>query len=118
MAEVDVLRLDAAQIAAACASRSLDPGDVVAAFQRRIAEHNPALNAVVGATPPDLAQDIAQLRQRIQRGETLPLAGVPVVVKDVIWVRGQRVTRVRCCSTTSSRRRTRWQSNACGTPAR
>jgi aspartyl-tRNA(Asn)/glutamyl-tRNA(Gln) amidotransferase subunit A len=93
MADVDVVRLDAAQIAAACASRSLDPGDVIAAFQRRIADLNPALNAVVGETPSGLAQDIAQLRQRLQRGETLPLAGVPVVIKDVIWVRGQRVTQ-------------------------
>lgn len=93
VADLDPLQLDAAQIATACASRALDPGDVVNAFQKRIAERNPALNAIVGETPPGLTADIATLRERISRGEDLPLAGVPVVVKDVIWVRGQRVTQ-------------------------
>jgi aspartyl-tRNA(Asn)/glutamyl-tRNA(Gln) amidotransferase subunit A len=93
MADLDIPNLDAGQIAAACSRGSLDPGDVAAAFQRRIAERNPSLNAVVGETPADLAQQIAVLRRRIQSGETLPLAGVPVVIKDVIWVRGQRVTQ-------------------------
>jgi aspartyl-tRNA(Asn)/glutamyl-tRNA(Gln) amidotransferase subunit A len=89
----DPASLDAAQIAAACADGSLDPGDVVTAFQQRIAQRNPALNAVVGETPSGLADDIAALRQRIARREALPLAGVPVIVKDVIWVRDQRVTQ-------------------------
>ena len=31
--------------------------------------------------------------RRIARGERLPLAGVPVVVKDTIWVKDQRVTQ-------------------------
>lgn len=89
----DPASLDAAQIAAACADGSLEPGEVVAAFQRQIAQRNPELNAVVGETPPGLAADIAALRQRIARREALPLAGVPVIVKDVIWVRDQRVTQ-------------------------
>jgi aspartyl-tRNA(Asn)/glutamyl-tRNA(Gln) amidotransferase subunit A len=93
MAERDVLGLDAAQIAAACRNRSLDPREVVAAFQRRVAELNPSLNAIVGDGPKDLARDVELLRQRIARGEPMPLAGVPVAVKDVIWVRGQRVTQ-------------------------
>jgi aspartyl-tRNA(Asn)/glutamyl-tRNA(Gln) amidotransferase subunit A len=86
VADIDVLHRDAASIAAACASGSLDPGDMISAFQRRIAERNPALNAIVGESPPTLAQDIAALRERIRHG-------VPVVIKDVIWVRGQRVTQ-------------------------
>lgn len=89
----DPAELDAAQIAAACADGSLDPGDVVSAFQQRIAQRNPTLNAVVGEPPAGLAADVAALRERIARREALPLAGVPVVVKDVIWVRGQRVTQ-------------------------
>lgn len=93
MRDVDVLDLDAAQIAAACRNRSLDPDDVVTAYQQRIAQRNPALNAVVGEAPADLALQVEQLRARIARGENLALAGVPVVVKDVIWVRDQRVTQ-------------------------
>jgi aspartyl-tRNA(Asn)/glutamyl-tRNA(Gln) amidotransferase subunit A len=93
MPELDSVPSDAAQIAAACRSRTLDPGDVVAAYQRRIAERNPSLNAIVGEAPTELARDVEQLRQRIARNEPLPLAGVPVAVKDVIWVRDQRVTQ-------------------------
>ena len=88
-----VLELDASQIAARIGRGELDPGELVAAFQQRIAERNPALNAVVGEAPPGLAAEVAALRQRIARGERPPLAGVPVVVKDVIWVKDQRVTQ-------------------------
>lgn len=93
MVDTDPTALDAAQIAAACARGTLDPGTVLAAFQARIAARNPALNAVVGERPSRLGSDLAALRERLARGEAPPLAGVPVVVKDVIWVAGQRVTQ-------------------------
>jgi len=97
-------QMDAAQIAARVAGGELDPAEVACAFGRRIAALNPALQAVVGEPafvaagdalrPSDaLAADIAHLRRCIAAGERLPLAGVPVVVKDVIWVRGCRVTQ-------------------------
>ncbi|MGR4869501.1 amidase [Variovorax sp. LARHSF232] len=86
--------LNAGAIAAAVNAGRLDPAQVLAAFQQRIAERNPQLNAVVGDAPTDLAQQLAELKQRLELGKApLPLAGVPVVVKDVIWVRGQRVTQ-------------------------
>ena len=93
VADTDPTTLDATQIAAACTTGALDPGEVLAAFQARIAECNPALNAIVGETPSGLDADLASLRERIASGEPLPLAGVPVVVKDVVWVAGQRVTQ-------------------------
>ncbi len=93
MPDCDGLPVDAAQIAAACNNGSLDPGDVVTATRRRMAERNATLNAVVGSEPQDLERQVGQLRKRIARGERLPLAGVPVVVKDNLWVRGQRVTQ-------------------------
>lgn len=89
----NVLELDASQIAARIGRGEVDPGELLAAFQQRIAERNPALNAVVGDSPTNLNAEVAALRQRIARGERPPLAGVPVVVKDVIWVQGQRVTQ-------------------------
>ncbi|MGE8317203.1 MAG: amidase [Comamonas sp.] len=85
--------LSATEIAAGCNSGPLDPGAVAAAFLQRIAALNPGLNAVVGAVPARLAADVEALRQRLRRGERLPLAGVPVLVKDVIWVEGQNVTQ-------------------------
>jgi len=88
-----VLELDASRIAAGVARGELDPGEVLAAFRARIAQRNPALNAVVGEVPAGLDAEVEALRRRIARGERPPLAGVPVVVKDVIWVAGQRVTQ-------------------------
>jgi aspartyl-tRNA(Asn)/glutamyl-tRNA(Gln) amidotransferase subunit A len=88
-----VLEHDASQIAARVGSGELDPGQVLDAFRQRIAQCNPALNAVVGEAPTNLNAEVAALRQRLARGERPPLAGVPVVVKDVIWVKDQRVTQ-------------------------
>ena len=89
----DPVELDAGRIAVACADGSLDPADVIGAFRKRIDALNPTLNAVVGEMPLSLDGDVAALRGRIARGEKLPLAGVPVVVKDTIWVRDQRITQ-------------------------
>ena len=83
----------ARQIAAAVRAGALDPGAVVESTRARIGARNAELNAVVGDWPRDLAAQVEQLRDRLARGEPLPLAGVPVLVKDVIWVRGQRVTQ-------------------------
>ena len=88
-----LIALDASGLARRVNAGELDPGEVLACFQQRIAQVNPALNAVVGDTPLSLAADLAALRRRIAAGEALPLAGVPVLVKDVIWVRDQRVTQ-------------------------
>ncbi len=92
---MDDSRMDllASQIAARVRAGELDPGEVLASFQQRIAQLNPALNAVVGEPPASLAADLAALRRRVAADEALPLAGVPVLVKDVIWVQGQRVTQ-------------------------
>jgi aspartyl-tRNA(Asn)/glutamyl-tRNA(Gln) amidotransferase subunit A len=88
-----MLELDAAQIARRVRDGALDPAEVVAAFRARIEAQNGVLNAVVGEVPASLDADLDALRGRIRRGGPLPLAGVPVLVKDVIWVAGQRVTQ-------------------------
>lgn len=60
---------------------------------RRLDAVNPGLNAVVQA---DAAWTLAQaddVDRRIAGGETLPLAGVPITVKDNLWVAGRRITQ-------------------------
>ncbi len=59
---------------------------------RRI-EAAKALNAVVTIDPARTLADAAAVDDRLRAGETMPLAGVPVVVKDNIWVGGWRVTQ-------------------------
>lgn len=52
-----------------------------------------ALNAVVTIDPARTLADAAAVDDRVRAGETMTLAGVPVVVKDNIWVGGWRVTQ-------------------------
>ncbi|ALG72892.1 amidotransferase [Azospirillum thiophilum] len=59
----------------------------------RIADGNPALNAFVAVHSDEALADADTVDRRIAAGEHLPLAGVPVAVKDTIWVAGRRVTQ-------------------------
>jgi len=52
-----------------------------------------ALNAVVAVNSARTLADAAAVDARLRAGETMPLAGVPIVVKDNIWVGGWRVTQ-------------------------
>lgn len=57
----------------------------------RAEARNPSLNALT-CLNPDLLADAAAVDARIAARELLPLAGVPVVIKDNIWVRGMKIT--------------------------
>jgi len=88
-----VIPEDAAGIAASVRQGRLDPVAVTEAFLERIGQGNARINAIVDhdAEPP--RAEAVRLRARIAAGEDLPLAGVPVVVKDSIWVAGRRITQ-------------------------
>ncbi|PWC31499.1 amidase, partial [Azospirillum sp. TSO35-2] len=59
----------------------------------RIAAGNPALNAIVAVHHDAALAQADAVDRRVAAGETLPLAGIPVAVKDTIWVAGRRVTQ-------------------------
>jgi len=51
------------------------------------------LVAIVDFDPAPVRAEAAAVDARLASGEDLPLAGVPVTIKDVIWVKGRRVTQ-------------------------
>jgi Asp-tRNA(Asn)/Glu-tRNA(Gln) amidotransferase A subunit family amidase len=69
------LDLSLREQAATIAAGELDPAELLEATLGRIAERNPALNAVVETFPEDSREMLAAAPRR-------PLYGVPVVIKD------------------------------------
>ncbi len=59
----------------------------------RIDAKNPDLNAFVEVNEDIARREADTVDRRIAAGEQLPLAGVPVAVKDNIWVAGRRVSQ-------------------------
>lgn len=88
-----MLHMDAREIAAAVTASKLDAVDVTESFIARIETANPALNALVRFEPETARREARDIRQRVKNGEHLPLAGVPLVVKDNVWVGGRRIAQ-------------------------
>jgi len=71
----------------------LTPLEAVEGALARIAAQNPALNAVVNVLDEPARAAAADISRRLSKGEDLPLAGVPVLVKDTIFVKDTRVSQ-------------------------
>src|SRR6185369_1986276 len=56
-------------------------------------EAGKALNAVVTIDSARTLADAAAVEERVRASETMPLAGVPIIVKDNIWVGDWRITQ-------------------------
>jgi aspartyl-tRNA(Asn)/glutamyl-tRNA(Gln) amidotransferase subunit A len=84
--------MNAHEIVVTVSSRRASAVEIVRAALDRIAAAK-ALNAVVTVDTERSLSDAATIDRRLQLGETMPLAGVPVVIKDNIWVDGWRVTQ-------------------------
>ena len=88
-----MIELDAAKIAREVNAGTLDPVAVVDAFLARIELCNGSLNAIVRHDPALARAAAATVAARVRGGEQLPLAGVPIVIKDNIWVAGRRISQ-------------------------
>jgi amidase len=89
---MDTIALQSAsEIAARVAAGEVSPVEVLEAALAQVERFNPTLNAVV--TPNPRAMDEARaVERRLAAGERMPLAGVPVGIKDVTPVAGVRTT--------------------------
>jgi aspartyl-tRNA(Asn)/glutamyl-tRNA(Gln) amidotransferase subunit A len=91
--EHPMLRMGARKIAAAVNASKIDAVDVTEAFIARIEKANPTLNALVRFEPDTARREAGDIRRRQTSGESMPLAGVPVIVKDNVWVGGRRIAQ-------------------------
>ena len=88
----DLADLSAVAVRDLVATRRVSPVAVMEAALARVAQHNPAINAIVTLNPRAL-DDARALERRIARGDDPgPLAGLPVGIKDVTPVAGLRTT--------------------------
>ena len=80
----------AGQLAARISRGELSPLSALEAALDR-AEAGRSLNALISLNP-HAAEQAAQVATRLASGETLPLAGVPIIIKDNLNLQGTRTT--------------------------
>ncbi|MCM8612653.1 Asp-tRNA(Asn)/Glu-tRNA(Gln) amidotransferase subunit GatA [Accumulibacter sp.] len=76
-----------ADIAQALANRRISSVELTALYLDRIARHDPQLNAFITVDPE---RSLAQARaadERLARGDTQPLTGIPIAHKDIFCAR-------------------------------
>ncbi|MGY8524533.1 amidase [Paracidovorax citrulli] len=67
--------------------------EVALHFIERVERSNPALNAIVQFDAERVLGEAAAVDARVRAGDRLPLAGVPITIKDNLWVEGYRITQ-------------------------
>jgi Asp-tRNA(Asn)/Glu-tRNA(Gln) amidotransferase A subunit family amidase len=83
---------DAFASAAAVRSGEVSPVELVDAALDRIARGNPAINAFTVVLADEARAQARAAEGAVARGEHAPLLGVPITIKDHIWMRGVRAT--------------------------
>jgi amidase len=89
---MDFLTLPAVELRDRLLRRELSPVDLLDATQTRIAQINPAINAVVAADPEASRTAAEDSDRRIRAGTARPLEGLVVTIKDSFDVAGLRST--------------------------
>ncbi len=82
----------ASSVAASVRSGRKKAADVVAAHVDAIERRNPGLGAFLSIERDRAMADAAEIDRRVSEGEQLPLAGVPIAVKDNLGVIGYPCT--------------------------
>jgi Asp-tRNA(Asn)/Glu-tRNA(Gln) amidotransferase A subunit family amidase len=94
MTSDDFAALDAVEIASLVSTKAVSPVEVVEATLRRINSLDREINAFTEVFEEQARLDARKAEQRVGDGDgqSLPLLGVPVSIKDHIWVKGTRST--------------------------
>jgi aspartyl-tRNA(Asn)/glutamyl-tRNA(Gln) amidotransferase subunit A len=96
MSSDDLYALSAADIAQGVQRRRFSASAVLDSVIARVQALNPALNAIIGFDPEAARAEARAIDRHLQANadaDRLPLAGVPITVKDNIWVAGRRITQ-------------------------
>lgn len=80
--------ISARALAASVQAREVTAAAVATHFIERVERLNPALNAIVQFHPERVRAEAAEVDRRLTEDQHLPLAGVPVTIKDNVWVEG------------------------------
>lgn len=86
-------QIPARAVAQGVRSGALSAEEVARSVLARLDAVNPQLNAVIGHDADWTLDQARAVQTRLAAGEDLPLAGVPITVKDNIWVGGRRITQ-------------------------
>jgi aspartyl-tRNA(Asn)/glutamyl-tRNA(Gln) amidotransferase subunit A len=88
----DFCRLSISELAPLLSRREVSPVEVVEAFLARIADLDPNLNTYITVDEDGARAQAREAEAGLARGETGPLAGVPLAIKDVLATQGLRTT--------------------------
>ncbi|HOB86482.1 MAG TPA: amidase family protein [Bacillota bacterium] len=86
---MDLHKLTALQAAQAVRKKELSARELVAFFLDRCTALNGSLNSFIHIFKEEALRQADLVDQKLEAGEQLPLAGVPVAVKDDLWFRDQ-----------------------------
>ncbi|HEX4754359.1 MAG TPA: amidase [Candidatus Dormibacteraeota bacterium] len=88
----DGFAADAFASAAAVRAHQVSPVELVESSLDAIARGNPALNAFTVVLEEEARAQAREAEAAVTRGEQAPLLGVPITIKDHIWMRGALAT--------------------------
>jgi aspartyl-tRNA(Asn)/glutamyl-tRNA(Gln) amidotransferase subunit A len=88
----EILARSAREIARAVNARERSAVEIAVAVSAAVAQADHELGAYLTLTPELMRDHARRVDERVAGGETLPLAGVPVAIKDNMCLRGTRTT--------------------------